>query len=195
MSWTDGTLAPFGSFSPVVAVIENAMGNAASTASGRTMLGTLWAAPMSGTLLFKGTGTFEATFMLDCQFAEAEVDIHIGTSFWNIGPNNLNDPVSIVNSGDQQVWGGQSNFTNQNQSSPMLPFEVGCRGSESGSCSGFQVTADQFYILWVYFEVNAFQGAGATQIWPLPFAMSSGILSAFLNSIEWTVSKTVFVPG
>lgn len=196
MSWTNGTLAPFGSFSPVVGVLENAFNDAPSTASGTTMLGTLWAAPVSGVLQFKGTGTYTATYMLDCQYAEAEVDIHIGTSFWDIGPNNLNAPVSIANSGDQQVWGNHSNFTNQDQISPMSSFEVGCVGSEGGSCGAFRVTADQFYILWIYFRVNAFQGAGANQVFPwTPFAMSSGILSALLNSIEWTVSKSVFVPG
>ncbi len=195
MSWTNGTLAPFGNFSPFVFVQENAFSDAKSTASGTTMLGYLWAAPVSGILQFNGTGTFSANYMLDCFGAEAEVDIHIGTSFWDIGPNNLNAPVSTLKSGDQPVWGNHSTATNQNQDSPVMAFDAAGVGPVTGPpCSGFNVTADQFYILWIYFTVNAFQGAGANQVDIFAsFALSSGYISAFLSSINWSVSKPVLL--
>jgi hypothetical protein len=198
MSWTNGTLAPFGSFSPFVFVEENAFSDAKLTASGTTMLGYLWAAPVSGILQFNGTGTFSAEYLLDCLGAMAEVDIHIGTSFWDIGPNNLNVPVSVLKSGDQQVWGGQSpSFapfgTNETKDSPLTTFDVAGVGPISGPpCAGFQVTQDSFYILWIYFEVNAFQGAGANPAnFLASFSLASGFLNATLNSINWTVSKPV----
>jgi hypothetical protein len=202
MSWTNGTLAPFGSFSPFVFVQENAFSDAISTESGTTMLGCLFWPTVSGILQFNGTGTFSANYMLDCLWVEAKVDIHIGTSFWDIGPNNLNAPVSVLPSGDQQVWGGQSpplNFgTNENQNSPLTPFDVAGVGPVTGPpCAGFNVTANQFYILWIYFEVNAYQGAGANQAnFLASFALSSGYISAVLNSINWTVSNPVSLyPG
>jgi hypothetical protein len=195
MMCTNGTVAPFGSFSPFVFVQENAFSDASSTASGTTMLGYLWAAPVSGILQFSGTGTFSANYMLDCFAAEAEVDVHIGTSFWDIGPNNPNMPVSVLGSGDQQVWGNSSNATNQNKNSPLTTFDVAGVGPVPGPpCRGFNVTADQFYVLWIYFTVNAYQGAGANQAnFLASFALSSGYISAFLNSINWTVSKPVLL--
>jgi hypothetical protein len=171
-------------FSPFINLSENATANSKSTASGRSMLGTLWTAPGNGFLSFSGSGSNSWLYTLDCAFEMAEVDAHIGTSFWDLG-TGTGAPISQVDSGEVQVFGGQSNYTNQvqNGQSQFLVTSVSNAGS---TCQGFPVVGGNNYILWIFFELNAFQGGGANS-WPA-FAMAFSVMDVFLESIDWTFS-------
>jgi hypothetical protein len=191
MGWEVGAGGPFlslngSNWSSFMNLNEFADTDNKSTQSGRVMLGFILTPPINGFLSFSGAGSTSWTYSLDCQYAMAEVDAHIGTSVWVLAPQT----GAIVNqwdSGDQQAFGTQSNFTNQSQSNES-PFTVICASNNLTSCQGFHVEAGTNYLLWIYFELNAFQGAGATQAnFLASFAVALADWSVFLQSIDWTL--------
>lgn len=193
MGWELGVGGPFlslngSNWSSFMDLNEFADTNNKSTQSGRVMLGFIFTPPINGFLSFSGAGSSSWTYTLDCQYAMSEVDAHIGTSVWVLAPQT----GAIVNqwdSGDQQVFGTQSNFTNQSQSN-ALPFSVSSANSGGGPCPGFQVDAGTNYLLWIYFELSAFQGAGATQAnFLASFSMALADWSVFLQSIDWQLYR------
>lgn len=187
-----------GTFSPFLVMTENAISNSQSLASGRTMLGIPWGpAPVNGSLSFSGQGSWSGEYSLDCAFAMAETDAHIGTSIWDLGDQAGSTPVSMTDGGDIQVWGppkAQSNWTNQTQDLPVTPFNVSCASIAGATCPGVPVTAGHNYVLWIYFELNAFQGTGANS-WPDPvYAEVFSIFQIFLMSINWTLTHPMWWP-
>ena len=148
-------------------------------------VGIPWQAPPEkGFLWFSGTGTFSGRYNLNCKFNMTEVDAHVGTAVWEINSNG-----NILNQwqfGDVQEFGNRSNYTSQSKTISTTPFSVECGSAPTtvGSgeeiiCPGFSVSPGNNYILWIYVEINAFQGASRQG----PFnAEAAGFIQATLES-------------